>query len=407
MCRNSTGGDNRVTTRRRGNGSYNLWRHFKIRSPPFSSSPSDDVFSTQVSSQFEWPFEEKPLSTVFSSFFAGPRLDPDKSWLRVFSSFPSMAAFRKKLILTSSSQTVPLSRAPASKRPLPDGQTFPDNKRQRKPGQKRGQEIKKRNKIIVKSKNKREIRKHQAAQKHTVGTISVRYVNMGLRGLSHRSLQECAMFAEHDSVDFLFVSEAKLQEGDQSFKREIKGFDVQEFLRPTGPSGGIVLLAKDDTNFVTDVWEGDLAACESWMQSERVWLRINHDGEKSAVCGVYLRQNNRKYYDRNQQLLNKLEQEITILSQLGYTCSILGDLNSHIGSRGAHGIAGNPHGVNRNGQILIRFLDNCNLKVLNKSEWVKSDGTIGNCTGKYTFFGANSVSILDYGLFPREQIGYG
>ena len=264
--------------------------------------------------------------------------------------------------------------------------------------------LKKRNKLIVKSRQQRNLRNKPGIKIKEVNTLSVGYVNIGLRGLSLRSLQECAIFAERDNLDFLFCSEVKLQEGDTSFSRAIEGFETHEFLRATGNAGGLLLLVKDGGDKLYNVWDGDLTDQQSWMSSERVWLRVETNDQKLAFCGTYLRTNCVKYYDKNQALLNQIEHEKSLLSSLGWTCSVIGDLNSHVGSKGPYGIPGNPHGTNTNGTKLINFMNSCNLSILNNSRWIKADGSLGYCSGLITFFARNSLSILDYCLFPSDKL---
>ena len=359
----------RTVTRRQKNGRHDLKKHFNCGPSPFRIHPLPDLFSLEILPSTQWPFQEYPESGVFSPFFESCKSSGGSSHPTVFSIFPSMGAFAYRKFLLSPSAAAPPNRSAVEKRKNRDDSDVDhvSTKRQRLAGSKRGQRLRQRNRTIIKSRQKRSARHQVECRRLKVDTLSLGYVNIGLRGLSSRSLEECAMFAEHDNIDFLFISEVKLQAGDISFQRELDGFDIQEFLRPTGNAGGILLMAKDDVNFVYDVWEGDVNPDQSWMSSERVWLRIDHNGLKTAVCGTYVRTSKRRYYEQNQALLDKIEHEKGILDQLGYTCCVIGDLNAHIGSRGRYGIHGNPHGTNTNGHKLISFMDNCNFSVLNNS----------------------------------------
>ena len=152
-------------------------------------------------------------------------------------------------------------------------------------------------------------------------------------------------------------------------RQEVPGFDSYEFLRTSSNAGGMLLLARQGTKLCYEVWDGDLEDKQDWISSERVWVKFQHGDVMTAVCGVYFRTNNLgkpEYFRDNEELWDVIERESSILSTLGYTTAIIGDLNGHVGNNGPHGIPGNPHGVNRNGELILDFLNRSNMTILNK-----------------------------------------
>jgi hypothetical protein len=69
-------------------------------------------------------------------------------------------------------------------------------------------------------------------------------------------------------MDVLFLSELKLQEGDKSFSRQLPGYDVHERLRVGTAQGGILVMLKDKSKLLYDVWDGDLHEGEDWVTPE-------------------------------------------------------------------------------------------------------------------------------------------
>ena len=70
-----------------------------------------------------------------------------------------------------------------------------------------------RNKYLLKKKALKQNLSQKKIQKRRkiIDKVSIGYINIGLRGLSKRSLGECANFALDEDLDVLFLSELKLE----------------------------------------------------------------------------------------------------------------------------------------------------------------------------------------------------
>ena len=295
------------------------------------------------------PFEEYPSYEVFGrnkTFIDIVMTVPKKLESNPFIKYPSLALFARWSTFTAGVTTVSGSQGGKDKRKRDDEEQRVEVTKKRRLCKKKASK-----KLTNKMKVRRNNYVRQPVTVEKASLLKIGYSNIGLRGLSSRSLQEATGFAEEEELDILFLSELKLQEGDTSFKREVKGFDVHESLRVSGKAGGMLAMVKETRNLNYDFWDGNLEQEEGWLAAERMWIRLQHGNRKTAVCGIYARVNKPSYYDKNRVLWNKIEEEMTVLTNLGYSCSVIGDMNAHIGSTGPHGIKGNPHGINQNGQM--------------------------------------------------------
>ena len=180
----------RTVTRRQENGHHDLRKHFNCGPSPFRSHPLPGLFSMEIHPSTQWPFQEYPEKGVFSPVFEVCQSYSGLSQPTIFSTFPSMGAFAyRKFLKLAPSAVAPPSRSAGEKRKSKDdGDLAQDNtKRQRLVGDKRGQRIKQRNKTIIRSRQKRSVHHQDGCRRLKVDTLSLGYVNIGLRGLTSRS----------------------------------------------------------------------------------------------------------------------------------------------------------------------------------------------------------------------------
>ena len=154
----------------------------------------------------------------------------------------------------------------------------------------------------------------------------------------------------------------------------------------------------------TRTWTGGDRA-EKWTHSERVWILIEDERDKLALCFVYLRVESTKSspnYQKNQYLLDLIETELNELSTSGFKILIQGDLNAHVEIGENFTFNKYPHQINNNGTLVVKFATRNNLHCMNPMSWK------GKKEDAYTFqrdMGTRVLqSIIDYGLGSTEII---
>ena len=113
-----------------------------------------------------------------------------------------------------------------------------------------------------------------------------------------------------------------------------------------------------------------------YLDNEREWILIHENDSNVAVCFVYLAAevSGDDFQVWNAELCAMLQSEITILREDGYTCSLVGDFNGHIGVD-SQGIPGNNSDVNSNGRLIRNFVASYGLRVVN--------GDVDHCEGVF------------------------
>jgi hypothetical protein len=97
----------------------------------------------------------------------------------------------------------------------------------------------------------------------------------------------------------------------------------------------------------------------------------------------------------NAELCARLQAEISTLREDGYTCSLAGDFNGHIGAD-SRGIPGNNRDINSNGRLVRNFVSINNLRIVNSDT--------KRCKGLFTRITNNSVAALDLVLEDDREV---
>jgi len=126
-------------------------------------------------------------------------------------------------------------------------------------------------------------------------------------------------------------------------------------------------------------------------------LPIHENNSNVALCFVYLAAEvgGDSFQVWNAELCAMLQAEITTLREDGYTCSIAGDFNGHIGAD-SQGIPGNNRDINSNGRLIRDFISNNDLRIVNSD--------VNRCKGLFTRITNNSVSALDLVLEDDKDV---
>ena len=192
---------------------------------------------------------------------------------------------------------------------------------------------------------------------------------------------------EDNNIHVLSVSETHLRQGsneDLACLDKLTWYS-KERLGKEKKGGGILTIIKPGLNHSR--YEPPLPM-HPYLDNEREWILIHENNSNVAICFVYLAAEvgGGNFHVWNAELCAMLQAEITILREDGYTCSLAGDFNGHIGAD-SQGILGNGSDINSNGRLKLNFVSDNGLRIVN--------GDSDQCEGLFTRMTANSVSALD------------
>ena len=221
-------------------------------------------------------------------------------------------------------------------------------------------------------------------QRHS--TISCAYWNCN--GLIRDNKQDMIVdVMSNNNLHVLGVSETHLRQGSNDDLSCLDRFTwySKERLGTEKKGGGILTVVQPGLNHSR--YEPPLPMYP-YLDNEREWILIHENNSSVAICFVYLAAEvgGENFQVWNAELCAMLQAEITVLREDGYTCSLVGDFNAHIGAD-SQGIPGNNKDINSNGRLLRGFVSGNDLRVVNSD--------IERCKGLFTRITQNSVSALD------------
>ena len=192
---------------------------------------------------------------------------------------------------------------------------------------------------------------------------------------------------DNHNLHVLGVSETHLRQGSNDDLTCLDRFTwySKERLGKEKKGGGILTIVQPGLNHSR--YEPPLPMYP-YLDNEREWILIHENNSSVALCFVYLAAEvgGENFQVWNAELCAMLQAEITTLREDGYTCSLAGDFNGHIGAD-SQGIPGNNIDINSNGRLIRSFISGNDLRIVN------SDA--GRCKGLFTRITHNSVSALD------------
>ena len=228
-------------------------------------------------------------------------------------------------------------------------------------------------------------------------------VSFNVNGVTLSKLDELAEWFKKESVDLGSVSEVKKRAGTQQEDLDVEGFKRFEGLREED-QGGVMVYVADEWAPITKNWNGLAGPDQKWMNSERLWIRVE-GSQRIALCGIYLRCSNGFHtvaHEKNSEMLHVLRWEADYLRQEGYKVVMTGDFNSHGGDTVNFGFEGNPHRLNSNGDLFNDFLNDQPMSVLNNRSWMSTAGELVQAKGCYTFQRVREEgcqnSVIDYAV---------
>ena len=144
-------------------------------------------------------------------------------------------------------------------------------------------------------------------------------------------------------------------------------------------------------------WEGaELPQNLQERGGERAWIKIETKTGPMALGVVYMKtENETKHGEINDEIYQVLDKDFDALGDIPKM--LFGDFNGHIGEEDGIGIQGNHKAINHNGKRLLEWVQNRNLKIVNR-ETRQVDGTEVKVTeGLWTRYGQETQrSVLDY-----------
>ena len=148
--------------------------------------------------------------------------------------------------------------------------------------------------------------------------------------------------------------------------------------------GGILIGVRIELEGVCTIVE------KSKDVGEMLWVAIDNNRVKLRIGAVYAPQESRTSKERLKQMYEKVGEQVLKAKEKQQSTVILGDLNCKIGDV----IKGNRPEVTKGGKLLLKFVKNNDLLILNQSE---------KCRGLWTRCEGISTSVLDYFIIDNES----
>ena len=194
-------------------------------------------------------------------------------------------------------------------------------------------------------------RQHLAREVLRSSSISCAYWNCN--GLIRDNKQDMIVDVMSDyNLHVLAVIETHLRQGSNDDLSCLDKFTwySKERLWNEKKGGGILTIVRPGLNHSR--YEPPLPMYP-YLDNEREWILIHENDSKVALCFVYLAAEvgGDIFQVWNAELCAMLQSEISTLREDGYTCSLAGDFNGHIGAD-SQGIPGNNRDINSNGRLV-------------------------------------------------------
>ena len=214
-------------------------------------------------------------------------------------------------------------------------------------------------------------------------------------GLIRDNKQDMMEVMNDNNLHVLGVSEMHLRQGSNDDLSCLDKFTwySKERLGKEKKGGGILTIVKPGFNHSR--YEPPLPMYP-YLDNEREWILIHENNSNVAICFEYLAAQVRgeNFQVWNAELCAMLQTEITTLREDGYTCSLAGDFNGHVGAD-SQVIQGNNRDINSNGRLIRNFVSSNDLRIVNRDA--------ERCKGLFTQITHNSLSALDLVLEDDKE----
>ena len=234
---------------------------------------------------------------------------------------------------------------------------------------------------------------------------------LNVDGLNEASLNNVEDVIGSQKPDVVILLETKRRLEDPDSDISVPGYSVYESRRSDNAGdrdgGGIAAYTKQSDGLLFKHHKPDIAdPSRAFVNSERVWITVESNTSKTAVCGLYLgcQYSDDRHGQWNDAVYETVQHEAYSLRSRGFRVLYLGDFNGHIGCVPVEGgIPGNTAGINNNGRRFLNFINNTDSININAMCRVPGDWSTRVCDGLWTRQRGGYSSVIDFALISREH----
>ena len=186
-------------------------------------------------------------------------------------------------------------------------------------------------------------RLRQARQRNPVACIPdkriLRCSLLNVDGMSEDSLVNVESVIGSHKPDVVFLLETKRRVEEDGIDISLPGYDVHETRRSNNANdrdgGGIAVYTKLSDGLLFKQYNPDITdPGNSFVNSERMWITVESESSKTAICGLYLgcQYSDDRHGTWNDAIYQTVQQEAINLRSRGFRIVYLGDFNGHIGN---------------------------------------------------------------------------
>ena len=235
------------------------------------------------------------------------------------------------------------------------------------------------------------------AQEYT--TINIQSLNVD--GLNAEKLAVLEDYCIEERPDILALQETKFTVEALPPHLEIEGYHhyVTERTEHDKKGGGLIMYYKSEIPIRT--WKRPGKSTSSPTANETQWILLETTTSKMAIANVYLAcqsSKNRNYLDWNMEIYNDLKADVGVLRDLNFAIFLVGDFNGWTGVQ--KGMEGNNPIVNENGKLLLDFINEEEMFMLNRLNTTNQVFTRVHYSNNGRLL---SQSCLDYALISKES----
>ena len=235
------------------------------------------------------------------------------------------------------------------------------------------------------------------AQEYT--TINIQSLNVD--GLNAEKLAVLEDYCIEERPDILALQETKFTVEALPPHLEIEGYHhyVTERSEKDKKGGGLIMYYKSEIPIRT--WKRPGKNSSSPTANETQWIMLETKTSKMAIANVYLAcqsSKNKNFMDWNMEIYNDLKADVEVLRDLNFAILLVGDFNGWTGIQ--KGMEGNNPGVNENGRLLLDFINEEEMYMLNRLNTKNQVFTRVHYSNSGKLL---SQSCLDYALIAKES----
>ena len=235
------------------------------------------------------------------------------------------------------------------------------------------------------------------AQEYT--TINIQSLNVD--GLNAEKLAVLEDYCIEERPDILALQETKFTVEALPPHLEIEGYHhyVTERSEKDKKGGGLIMYYKSEIPIRT--WKRPGKNLSSPTANETQWIMLETKTSKMAIANVYLAcqsSKNKNFMDWNMEIYNDLKADVEVLRDLNFAILLVGDFNGWTGIQ--KGMEGNNPGVNENGRLLLDFINEEEMYMLNRLNTKNQVFTRVHYSNSGKLL---SQSCLDYALIAKES----